>query len=68
MVAVSEGFEHLAAGAAALDFLGVGEQTVKAADQVVHLINGMEGTGKTGKGQVAVIMKLFICQQGLMRP
>ena len=67
LVAVSQGFEHLPAGAAALDLLCIGEQSVKAADQVVHLVNGVEGACKPGKGQVAAIVELVIREQRPVR-
>ena len=60
LVAVGESFEHLPAGAAALDLLCVGEQAVEAADLVVHLIDGMEGARQPGEGQVAASMAVGV--------
>ena len=49
--------EHAALRGAAIDLLAVGQEPVKAADEVAHLFKGMEGPRHSRKGQVTVIVE-----------
>ncbi len=65
-VAVFHRLEHAALGGAAVDLLSIRQQAVKAADDVPHLIEGVERAGHAGEGHVPVIMEAPIRKQGLV--